>query len=158
MWAAALAATGCTPAASTRPDGAPTVRAGEFGRQDCFVRREADDFDVLDASNLLLYVPDRRTAYHVHVSPPSPELRHAQALAFQSRHSRVCGYAGDRLVVDAAGSVEEHAITGVYRVDEAAVATLRGRFGLAPRTAPPAPATPPPGEVQRDLGAPPSGP
>jgi hypothetical protein len=153
-----MAAAGCASSPATRPAAVPTVRAGEFGRQDCFLAREAQDFEVLDASNLLLYVPDRRTAYHVHVSPPAPELRHAQVLGFQSRHTRVCGYAGDRLVLDAAGGAQEHSVTGVYFVDEAAVATLRSRFGLEPRAAPPAPVAPEPGGVQRDLAAPPPGP
>lgn len=147
-----LAVAGCAAGVRGAP-ARPTVKPGEFGKADCFYRRQAEDFEVLDDSNFVLYAPGRRDAYHVHISPPSPELRSADALAFRSNNSQVCGHAGDRLFLDEAGGTGRYSITGVYRLDETARDALLARFGrkIQPgRTPPVQPPEQPPAKPDQD--------
>ncbi len=118
----------------------PTVRGGEFGVQDCFLRHTAEDFEVLDGRNLIVFTPGRANAYHVQVSPPDDGLRFAEALGFQSTSSQVCGYAGDSLITgNAGGGPERLSVTGVWRLDAAALQGLESRFGKRPAGPPPPP-------------------
>ncbi|MCC7259320.1 MAG: hypothetical protein IT486_13220 [Gammaproteobacteria bacterium] len=131
----------------------PAVAAGEFGTPDCVLRHIVADFDVLDDRNLILFAAGGAEAYHVQVSPPATELRFTDALALESRSTRICGYAGDALLVDVAGQGPRRlAVIGVFRLDEAALAGLRARFGHGPPR-PPAVVQPGAGAViERDLG------
>jgi hypothetical protein len=109
------------------------VRAGEFGTADCFDRMRADNFEILDSRNLIVFAPGRADAYHVQVAGPATELRFASMIGFRSNGSRICGYAGDMLAVGGFGSAPELLpIMAVYRLDEVALAGLRGRFGRQP--------------------------
>lgn len=108
----------------------PTVKAGEFGTAACFHPRTVFDFDVLDYRNLVVFAPSKADAYHVQVSPPSTELRSAEALSFSTRNARICGYAGDSLTVSSAHArAERLSVMGVYRLDERALDGLLARFG-----------------------------
>ncbi len=129
----ALAAAGC---ASSDPDdlakSRPSVRAGEFGTQDCFWNSPSLSHEVLDQRNLVVFASGRRDAYHVQVGLSSTGLRFSSQLGFVSSGSRICGYAGDALLVAGFGDTERLPINGVYRLDDTALAGLRGRFGRAP--------------------------
>lgn len=133
----------------------PSVAPGEFGEADCFVARSVSNFTTLDDRNLIVFAPGKSNAYHVQVNPPSPQLRYAESLGFESRHSRVCGYAGDELIIAAGGGPSRMAVTGVFRLDAMALEGLQARFGKAP---PASLQQPQPGmgaEIERDLEAPP---
>jgi hypothetical protein len=147
----ALSAAGCSaPDATTR---APktSVKPGEFGAADCFYSRQAQDFKVLDDHNLIVFAPSRTSAYHVVISPPSPELRFANALGFESRNTRICGYAGERLLLADGPGARPYAVMGVYRLDEAALQGLTTRFGIGetPKQVEPQPADG--AEIEKDL-------
>jgi hypothetical protein len=129
------------------------VRAGEFGTPDCFLRRSAGDFRVLDERNLIVFAPGRADAYHVQVSMPLHGMPFANTLAFESRSSRLCGYAGDALLLPGgAGGPDRASVIGVYRLDGPALEGLLARFGAG--AAPPKP-EPRPGagaDIEKDLG------
>lgn len=130
----------------------PTVRAGEFGTPDCFLRRLASDFRVLDDRNLVVFAPGRADAYHVQVSLPLQGLRFADAVAFESRNTRICGYAGDELVVSRGGGPEQASVIGVYRLDRRALEGLLARFGAGPLPAKPAPQPGEGADIETDPG------
>ena len=148
------AACGCVSDTQREIPSRPTVTAGEFGTPDCFLRRTLQDFEVLDDRNLIVFAPGKSEAYHVQISPPATELRFATLLAFESRSSRVCGYAGDGLMLgDSGPGVRRFSITGVYRLDAMALEGLTARFGKGTKAML---ATPIPGAgaaIERDLEA-----
>ena len=96
---------------------------------DCFYQRRIDNFEVLNDSNLFV-MEGRRRVYHLEVSPPSFDLRHAFRLEFESTTGRVCGNPGDRLKVSN-GSFSSFplSVIGVYRLDETTQAAVRAHFG-----------------------------
>jgi hypothetical protein len=152
----AAIAVGCTSSGEQQRPPRPSVRGGEFGTPGCFLRRLVQDFEVLDDRNLIVFAPGRSDAYHVQVSPPDGQLRFAQLLAFESRDSRICGYAGDSLTMaDGTAGPRRLSVTGSYRLDPAALQGLEARFGMAAAPAR-GPAQPQPGEgaaIERDLGS-----
>jgi hypothetical protein len=152
----AAAALGCASSGEQQKPARPSVRGGEFGTAGCFLRRLVQDFEVLDDRNLIVFAPGRSDAYHVQVSPPDEQLRFTQLLAFESRDSRVCGYAGDSLTIaDGAAGPRRLSVIGSYRLDPAALQGLEARFGIASAPAS-GPGQPQPGggaEIERDLGS-----
>jgi hypothetical protein len=146
-----LSAVGCSATDATTRAPKPSVKAGEFGAADCFYSRQAQDFKVLDDHNLIVFAPSRTSAYHVVISPPSSELRFANAMGFESRNTRICGYAGDRLLLADGPGARPYAVMGVYRLDEAALQGLSTRFGVgeAPVQTEPQPADG--ADIEKDL-------
>ena len=109
----------------------------DLGNADCFIGSRIDNFEVLNESNLLAY-DGRRRVYHVEVSPPSMDLRHAYGIQFTSLTGRICGNAGDRLrISDGSFGRFPLSVTGVYRLDETTQAAVRAHFGQ-PVAVPPA--------------------
>ena len=108
---------------------------------DCFFERAIDNFEVLNASNLFVF-DGRRRVYHIEISPPSMDLRHAYSIGFASSTGRVCGNPGDRLVTSN-GSMSRFplSIISVHRLDEATQLAVRAHFGQA-TPQPPAPEDP----------------
>ncbi len=82
------------------------------------------DFRVLDDSNLILYAPTRRNAYHVELMPACQGLRFADTIALRGRTGRLAGFAGDRVIIDRPGMPDRCAVTNVRRLDEASLTEL----------------------------------
>jgi hypothetical protein len=132
---------GIEPAERERP---PRARAvipppSVTGVADCFLVIQAQDFRVLDRSNLIVYAPDERHAYHVQIAPPSLDLRDAESLAFRASSGRICGFAGERLIIGGnpgrpAG--QEISVIAVSRLSGEGLELLRGRNAAAPPVAP----------------------
>lgn len=103
----------------------------------CFFQQRIDNFEVLNEANLLVF-EGRRQAYHVEISPPSIDLRHAYGIQFKSSTGRVCGNPGERLALRN-GSLSRLplSVTGVYRLDEATEAAVRAHFGQSVALPPP---------------------
>ena len=118
---AGCAVTGGQPAVKKAPIPPPSAT----GKAACFYARQAQNFRVLDRSNLIVYAPNDANAYHVRVSPPSTELRFAESLAFLPADGRLCGYAGERLIVGAAPRAERLAILDISRLTPESLAALR---------------------------------
>lgn len=123
----------CTPAGGERSVASQPSKFARFphaaARSDCFFPRNVDNFEVLNESNLLVF-DGRRRVYHVEISPPSMDLRHAYGLQFTSATGRICGNAGERLLTSN-GSFSRFplSVTGVYRLDEATQSAVRAHFG-----------------------------
>lgn len=109
------------------------------GTSACFYAREVQDFRVLDRSNVIVYAPNDAHAYHLRISPPSTQLRFAESLAFLPPGGRICGYAGERLIVGHATSAERLAIIDVTRLGAGSLQTLRGDRGASPAAPRPQP-------------------
>ena len=104
---------------------------------DCFYQQRVDNFEVLNDSNLLVF-DGRRRVYHVEVSPPSMDLRHAYGIQFSSTTGRVCGNPGERLQVrNGSFSRFPLSVNGVYRLDEATQSAVRAHFGQTTPLPPP---------------------
>lgn len=133
-----LAAAGCTAPASD-PAGRDTTPAPSLaGQPDCFFARDAQDFRALDRSSLLVFAPNRQNAFRVTVSPPSFGLRNAVGIAFAGG-SRICGQAGERLLLDGGGGSESLAVIDVRRLDPAALDATVGPPGGRRAVPPPQP-------------------
>lgn len=135
----------CLLAGCAGPDGQarvakpPVPAPSVTGTPDCFYAREVQDFAVIDRSNLIVYAPNDANAYHLRISPPSTTLRFADSIAFLPATGRVCGYAGDRLIVGQPTSAERLAIIDVARLSRGGLEILRGEPGAsqgAPRPQP----------------------
>ena len=113
-----LAVAGCAaPNGAAAPEAAP----GLAGTPDCFYARDVQDFRVLGRSSVLVFAPDRRRAYRIEIAPPSFDLQNANGIAFAAAGGRICGYAGERLLLDGVGGRSELAVVDVRRLDPAAV-------------------------------------
>lgn len=132
--AAALGA--CTAAEGERSGASAQARFARFphsmANSACFFSSRIDNFEVLNDTNLLVS-EGRRRIYHVEISPPSNDLRHAYGVQFSSSTGRVCGNPGERLLTrnGSFGSFPS-AVVGVYRLDEANELAVRAHFGQAP--------------------------
>ncbi|MCY3988070.1 MAG: DUF6491 family protein [Gammaproteobacteria bacterium] len=139
--AAALLLTSC---ATTDSEESAASRPGRIARfphnmasGDCFFQNRIDNFEVLNESNLLVF-DGRRRVYHVEISPPSMDLRHAYGIQFRSSTGRVCGNPGERLQLSG-GSFGSFplSVIGVYRLDAVTQTAVRAHFGQAVAAPPP---------------------
>ena len=123
---------GTQPRAVKPPIPPPSVT----GKADCVDARSVQNFLVLDRSNLIVYAPNETNAYHVRISPPSTDLPWADDLALVPSGSQLCGYAGDRLLVDG----ERYAVIDVARLSPEGLESLRAsRRGESVPMPPPQP-------------------
>lgn len=158
--------TGCAtakPGDTTAASGKPQVaRPVENGSAACFYARDVQDFRAISRGDLIVFAPNRKHAYQVRIAPPTSELRFSDAVAFLSRSTRICGYAGEDLVIPGAGGPQRYAVLEVASLTPETVDRLLGRETdpgtgaevSAPGTKP----TPKPGtagaELERDLEKP----
>lgn len=132
---AAMLLTSCATAGG---EGASASRPGRIARfphdlanADCFFQNRIDNFEVLNETNLLVF-DGRRRVYHVEISPPSMDLRHAYGIQFRSSTGRVCGNPGERLQISGGTfGAFPLSVTGVYRLDAVTQTAVRAHFGQA---------------------------
>jgi hypothetical protein len=128
LFASALLAA-CAGTGSTPTTGTVSKQPLPTGESACFYAEQVQNFRVLDRSNLIVYAPNESNAYRVTISPPSTDLRFTDTVAFRPAAGRICGYAGQRLVVGAALSPDVVAIINVARLSRASLDALRGESG-----------------------------
>lgn len=145
---------GCTlPVEEGPPARTPIAPPSVTGTPDCFYPGEVQDFQVLDPSNLIVKAPNDRHAYHIRISPPAPELRFAEGIAFLPAQGRLCGYAGERLIAGQPRSRRRFAIIGVSRLSPDTLATLSGAREAGPAPEVPRPQPGPGAEIEGGAGA-----
>ena len=133
--AAALLLTSCATAGNEESAASRPGRIARFphnmANADCFFQNRIDNFEVLNETNLLVF-DGRRRVYHVEISPPSMDLRHAYGIQFTSSTGRVCGNPGERLQISG-GSFGGFplSVIGVYRLDAVMQTAVRAHFGQA---------------------------
>ncbi len=91
------------------------------------------DFRVLDDSNLVLYAPTRRQAFHVELMPPCRGLRFSDTIALRGRMERLGGFAGDSVIIQPGLLPQRCPVSSVRRLSETELTELLVRFeGEAP--------------------------
>ena len=124
LWGCLLAGCAVTPdrAASSR---VPSPPPSATGTSACFFPREVQSFRVLDRSNLIVYAPDNKSAYHVRIASPSRDLRFVESVAFEPPNARICGYAGERLVIGRGTETQRVPVIDVARLAPGSLAALQ---------------------------------
>ena len=92
-------------------------------RSDCFFVRDANDWEAVNRVNLIVYAP-RSRPYLVLIGPPSTRIRNNVPLRFEGNNGRVCGRAGERMIVGRGGSGRTHGVFGVWRLDDESLARI----------------------------------
>jgi hypothetical protein len=118
----------------------------------CFNTRDIEDYMVLDRSNLIVYGRPSSRAYHIEISPPATSIRGSDMISFVSWSGRICGFAGDDLVIPNSIYNERHSIISVKQLDETAQYNLLVRFGKAEPVIEVQPENNSSPEIKRDLG------
>ncbi|MDJ0927717.1 MAG: DUF6491 family protein [Gammaproteobacteria bacterium] len=95
-----------------------------LGEPGCFESRDVVDFRVLDQSRVIVLAPNDKHAFLVRITPPSPGLRSADSIGFETRNGRICGHAGERLHFHSAPAIG-YLLADVRRLDGAEVDVLR---------------------------------
>ena len=98
------------------------------GQAACFRIDQVTGFRALDRSNLIVYAPTRSSAYHVQIRPPAREINFADRIAFDTRTTRICGYAGESVIFDSGGMGRHYFVTSVRRVDAEDIRSLADQF------------------------------
>ena len=117
----------------------------------CFNSRDIEDYMVLDRSNLIVYGRPSSRAYHIEISPPATSIRGSDMISFASWSGRICGFAGDDLLIPNSIYNERHSIISVKRLDETAQYNLLVRFGKAEPVIEVQPEDDSSPEIKRDL-------
>ena len=118
----------------------------------CFNSRDIEDYMVLDRSNLIVYGRPSSRAYHIEISPPATSIRGSDMISFASWSGRICGFAGDDLLIPNSIYNERHSIISVKRLDETAQYNLLIRFGKAEPVIEVQPEDDSSPEIKRELG------
>ena len=129
-----------------------TPRYSVMEGSSCFNSRDIEDYMVLDRSNLIVYSRPSSRAYHIEISPPASSIRGSDMISFSSWSGRICGFAGDDLVIPNSLYNERHSIISVKRLDETAQYNLLIRFGKAEPVIEVQPEDDSSPEIKRELG------
>ena len=116
----------------------------------CFNKDTIQDYRVLDRSNLIIYARPKSRSYHLQIIPPA-SIRSSDSIYFNSRTNRICGFAGDKLIIPNSIFQESYSIITVKQLNETAHNNLLVRFGKAEpieQVEPEKDASP---EIQREL-------
>jgi len=117
----------------------------------CFNQRDISEYTVLDRGNLIVYGRPRSRSYHIQISPPTSSIRGSDSIGFKSLSGRICGFAGDKLIIPNSIFQESYSIITVKQLNETAHNNLLVRFGKAEpieQVEPEKDASP---EIQREL-------
>ena len=105
--------------------------ANSSKRPSCFNTSSINDYEVVDRGNLIVYGRPRKRASHVQISPPNLDLRGSDMISFRSLTGRICGYAGDELIIPNDIFQPRYSITNVTELDETGLYNLMVQFGKA---------------------------
>lgn len=148
---ATLATAACSSVSLAARKPRPTVQPGEFGAPACFDSGLVREYRVLDSKNLVVFAPSWG-AYHLHLIGSLEDLTSLNPIAFAAHGTRVCGHAGDQLLVGEDSHTGRYFISDVYVLDQPSLDALYRRFGIGKQpVAPDAKPVPTP-PVDRELG------
>ncbi len=80
---------------------------------------------------MIVYGRPRKRAYHLQISPPNLDLGGSDMISFRSWTGRICGYAGDELIIPNDIFQPRYSITNVTELDETGLYNLMVQFGKA---------------------------
>lgn len=118
-----------TAGAAMEPTAAP-AEAKKPRSDECVFFRTVYDWQVLDRSNLIIWAPSSRTAYHVELAFPLTDLRSAIRLAFidHNNDGLLCGYGMDKVAVPDSPMRWSSTILAMTRLDDASLAALAEKY------------------------------
>ena len=98
----------------------------------CIFFRTLYDWKPLNRYNLMVWAPSRRHPYHLQLERPCHNLRFAHTIGFTSNDGRLCGFAGDSVLVTSGGGIPDRCPIGsITKLSEEGLARLlaqgRGR-------------------------------
>jgi len=110
--------------------GALADDAKKTPRDECVFFSTTNDWRALDDLNMVLWAPNKHTAYHVGLTQPVAGLRFANALAFiDGNGDRLfCSYGGDAIATDKIGVSEKSSIHFIKRLDAEGIAKLEEKY------------------------------
>ena len=117
----------------------------------CFNQRDISEYTVLDRGNLIVYGRPRSRSYHIQISPPTSSIRGSDSIGFKSLSGRICGFAGDKLIIPNSIFQESYSIITVKQLNETAHNNLLVRFGKAAPIEQVEPENDASPEIQREL-------
>ena len=117
----------------------------------CFNQRDISEYTVLDRGNLIVYGRPRSRSYHIQISPPTSSIRGSDSIGFKSLSGRICGFAGDRLIIPNSIFQESYSIIAVKQLNETAHNNLLVSFGKAAPIEQVEPENDASPEIQREL-------
>ena len=100
-------------------------------RSSCFNTMDIRDYRVLDRSNLIVYGRPKSRSYHLKISPPNLDESGLDMISFKSWSGRVCGFAGDELIIPDNIFQQSYSIISVTQLDEAGHYNLMVQYGKA---------------------------
>ena len=100
-------------------------------RSSCFNTMNIRDYRVLDRSNLIVYGHPRSRSYLLKISPPNLDKISLDMISFKSFSGRVCGFAGDELIIPDSLFEQRYSIISVTQLDEAEHYNLMVQYGKA---------------------------
>ena len=100
-------------------------------RSYCFNTMDIIDYRVLDRSNLIVYGRPKSRSYHLKISPPNLDQQGLDMISFKSWSGRVCGFAGDELIIPDRVFEQRYSIISVTELDEAGHYNLMVQYGKA---------------------------
>ena len=99
-------------------------------RDECVFFSTTYDWRALNDLNMVLWAPNKHTAYHVGLTQPVAGLRFANALAFiDGNGDRLfCSYGGDAIATDKIGVSEKSSIHFIKRLDPEGIVKLEEKY------------------------------
>jgi len=122
----AVALAGC---AATGGAGERAVETTGSVGTDCFTVSRVRDFRYLDDRNLIVFAAARQP-YHIELGATCMGLRSEFRIALRARSDRMCGFAGDAVIVDGAFT-QRCPVLSVTRLNENALQALLVGFEQA---------------------------
>lgn len=122
---AVVAVAGCAVSPESADEQGGGAQSATVGT-DCFTVSLARDFRYLDDRNLIVFAPAGQP-YHLELSLVCMGLRGDVSIGLRSRTDRMCGFAGDAVLVDGAFA-ERCPVLRVTRLDQNALEVLIARF------------------------------
>ena len=119
-------------------------------RNDCVRIDLIRDFQVLDGKNLVVWAPSRRHPFHLRLFSQCFGLRSAEGVIFEGSLGRICGGAGDYLIIQdeilarrrSFAPTDRCSIGSVTKLNDDMLFELRVEHGKAP---------PPPPQPENEL-------
>lgn len=132
VWAAVpIVLAGCASQRDALSDVADRTTTSGVGG-DCFTVSLARDFRYLDDQNLIVYAAGRNP-YHVELSQACFGLRGEHVIALRSRTDRMCGFAGDTVIVGGGAFADRCPVLSVRRLDDEQLQVLLAEYGAEGR-------------------------
>ena len=122
-----------------------------ISRASCFNQRNINNYKILDRGKLFVYARPKSRAFHLQISPAAWFVGGMDMISFQSWSGRICGYAGDELIVPNSLFQDRFSITSVTELNEASLYNLLVRFGKADALETIEPENEKPPEITREL-------